>query len=423
MKQELERICALNPENLGPATPQDFLFKYIDISSVEKGRIHWGQVSRYKFSEAPSRARRRVKKDDVLLCTVRPGLQAHARIPKEDGVPFVASTGFAALRPYNEEDSSFVFHQLFSKDIVAQLRSKEVGSSYPAVNESDVRQLSIFMPEPSQRKAIGKVLDTIDEAIAQTESVIAKLKQVRAGMLHDLLSYGLDEHGQLRDPLTHPEQFKDSPLGLIPREWDSGPLSQFVPSAEYGISTSLGDKGYPVLRMNNLSEGEAELSDLKYSAAPVPEGLWLRPGDVLFNRTNSWEHVGRTGIWRGQIERATFASYLVRLNPNPDRLISELLNLWLNWPVTQIAIRRFATPAVQQVNINPTNLRQVRAAFPISINEQTEIVERINRQDMTIRSARAEHIKLMHLKSGLQDDLLTGRVRVPETIMEGAENA
>ncbi len=423
MKQELERICALNPENLGTATPQDFLFKYIDISSVEKGRIHWGQVSRYKFSEAPSRARRRVKKDDVLLCTVRPGLQAHARIPKEDGVPFVASTGFAALRPYNEEDSSFVFHQLFSKDIVAQLRSKEVGSSYPAVNESDVRQLSIFMPEPSQRKAIGKVLDTIDEAIAQTESVIAKLKQVRAGMLHDLLSYGLDEHGKLRDPFAHPEEFKDSPLGRIPRAWDSGPLSQFVLSAEYGISTSLGDKGYPVLRMNNLSEGEAELSDLKYSAAPVPEGLWLRPGDVLFNRTNSWEHVGRTGIWRGQIERATFASYLVRLNPNPDRLISELLNLWLNWPVTQIAIRRFATPAVQQVNINPTNLRQVRAAFPISINEQTEIVERINRQDMTIRSARAEHIKLMHLKSGLQDDLLTGRVRVPETIMEGAENA
>ena len=423
MKQELERICALNPENLGTATPQDFLFKYIDISSVEKGRIHWGQVSRYKFSEAPSRARRRVKKDDVLLCTVRPGLQAHARIPKEDGVPFVASTGFAALRPYNEEDSSFVFHQLFSKDIVAQLRSKEVGSSYPAVNESDVRQLSIFMPEPSQRKAIGKVLDTIDETIAQTEAVITKLKQVRAGMLHDLLSYGLDEHGQLRDPVAHPEEFKDSPLGRIPRAWDSGPLSQFVLSAEYGISTSLGDKGYPVLRMNNLSEGEAELSDLKYSAAPVPEGLWLRPGDVLFNRTNSWEHVGRTGIWRGQIERATFASYLVRLNPNPDRLISELLNLWLNWPVTQIAIRRFATPAVQQVNINPTNLRQVRAAFPISINEQTEIVERINRQDMTIRSARAEHIKLMHLKSGLQDDLLTGRVRVPETIMEGAENA
>ncbi len=305
----------------------------------------------------------------------------------------------------------------------ARLELLNEATGVPSLSRDRLFRVPVQDVEFLEQTRIAYVLDTIDEAIAQTESVIAKLKQVRAGMLHDLLSYGLDEHGKLRDPFAHPEEFKDSPLGRIPRAWDSGPLSQFVLSAEYGISTSLGDKGYPVLRMNNLSEGEAELSDLKYSAAPVPEGLWLRPGDVLFNRTNSWEHVGRTGIWRGQIERATFASYLVRLNPNPDRLISELLNLWLNWPVTQIAIRRFATPAVQQVNINPTNLRQVRAAFPISINEQTEIVERINRQDMTIRSARAEHIKLMHLKSGLQDDLLTGRVRVPETIMEGAENA
>ena len=60
----------------------------------------------------------------------------------------------------------------------------------------------------------------VDAQISQTETVIAKLKQVRAGMLHDLLSYGLDEHGQLRDPIAHPEQFQDSPLGLIPREWE-----------------------------------------------------------------------------------------------------------------------------------------------------------------------------------------------------------
>ena len=60
----------------------------------------------------------------------------------------------------------------------------------------------------------------MDEAIAKTEAVIAKLKQVRAGLLHDLLTRGLDEHGQLRDPIAHPEQFQDSPLGRIPREWD-----------------------------------------------------------------------------------------------------------------------------------------------------------------------------------------------------------
>ena len=64
------------------------------------------------------------------------------------------------------------------------------------------------------------MLDTVDEAIAKTEAVIAKLRQVRAGLLHDLLTRGLDPHGQLRDPIAHPEQFQDSPLGQIPKEWE-----------------------------------------------------------------------------------------------------------------------------------------------------------------------------------------------------------
>ena len=68
----------------------------------------------------------------------------------------------------------------------------------------------------------------MDEAIAKTEAVIAKLKQVRAGLLHDLLTRGLDEHGQLRDPVAHPEQFQDSALGWIPKEWKLLPLSEIA---------------------------------------------------------------------------------------------------------------------------------------------------------------------------------------------------
>ena len=80
-------------------------------------------------------------------------------------------------------------------------------------------------PKPDRTvHAIAAVLETVDEAIAKTEAVIAKLKQVRAGLLHDLLTRGLDENGQLRDPVAHPEQFQDSPLGRIPREWEIEPV-------------------------------------------------------------------------------------------------------------------------------------------------------------------------------------------------------
>ncbi|MDR4521375.1 MAG: hypothetical protein R3E36_12420 [Nitrosomonas sp.] len=154
------------------------------------------------------------------------------------------------------------------------------------------------------------------------------------------------------------------------------------------------------------------LGDLKYSEITVPERLLLNEGDVLFNRTNSWEHVGRTGVWRGQLEKATFASYLVRLNPQPGMLLSELLNIWLNWEPTQIAMRRQATPAVQQVNINPTSLRSIPAAFPGSLDEQREMVKRFASMRLTIRSTIESLRKLHHLKSGLMHDLLTGKRRV-----------
>jgi type I restriction enzyme, S subunit len=379
-------------------TDMDFMRATATNSEIKRFGLQVGDVIITKDSETP---------DDIGIPTV-----VDTTAPD-----LVCGYHLALLRLNQEEvDPTFLAKQLTHHRIVRYFGQQANGTTRYGLSTAAIANAPLNLPKPESQRYAGALLRMADNLTAQTEQVIDKLKQVRAGMLHDMLSYGLDEHGQLRDPITHPEQFKDSPLGRIPKEWIFGPLSRFVPKAEYGISSCLGENGVPVLRMNNISGGEAQLSDLKYSSAHIPDRLWLRPGDVLFNRTNSWEHVGRTGIWRGQIERTTFASYLVRLNNNPDLLNSELLNLWLNWPMIQIAIRRFATPAVQQVNINPTNLRQVQAAFPKNINEQNEIVVRIGQQDSAIRSLLAENIKLKSIKFGFQDDLLTARVRVPETV-------
>lgn len=142
----------------------------------------------------------------------------------------------------------------------------------------------------------------------------------------------------------------------------------------------------------------------------------LRPGDVLFNRTNSLEHVGRTGIWRGQIDTATFASYLVRLNPKQSQLRNEFLNLGLGLPLVQKRMRQFATTAVQQVNINPTSLGQMLFAAPVSLSEQDAIIDRARQFDDALREEKATRLKLRNLRAGLSNDLLTGRVRVPPAL-------
>jgi type I restriction enzyme S subunit len=290
-------------------------------------------------------------------------------------------------------------------------RAKQV--TMTTISQPDIAPLPVPLPPKPEQKKIVEIHDAFDSAIAHTSSLIAKLKQMKAGLLHDLLTRGLDENGELRDAIAHPEQFKDSSLGQIPKDWGVFQLSEIVPCAEYGISVSLEDQdGIPVLRMNNLKEGEVDLTDLKKSASPKAANLLLQTSDVLFNRTNSIEHVGRTAIWRGQIEQVSFASYLVRLIPDQSKLIPEYLNIWLNLETTQLLIRCYATPGVHQVNINPTNLRKALIALPQSTFEQEAIVEKIKFHNNRIRQEEIYLKKLKLQKQGLMHDLLTGKVRV-----------
>ena len=96
-------------------------------------------------------------------------------------------------------------------------------------------------PLPEQRQ-IAAILDTIEDAIHKTEQIIAKLKQVKQGLLHDLLTRGIDDNGELRDPERHPEQFKDSPLGRVPWGWEVTQLGHVLSRIEAGSSPSCPDR-------------------------------------------------------------------------------------------------------------------------------------------------------------------------------------
>ncbi len=353
---------------------------------------------------------------DVLFAKITPcmenGKGCHAQhLVNQIGF---GTTEFHVLRARRIADARFIYHLTRLVGLRRRAEAMMTGSAGQQRVPADffTQFLVPLLPIPEQRQ-IAAILDSIDAVITQTEALIAKLKQMKVGLMHDLLTRGLDAHGQLRDPAAHPEQFKDTLVGQIPQDWEVYTLSTVVPRAEYGISVSLEDQeGIPVLRMNNLKDGEVGLADLKWSASPEAARLLLRPLDVLFNRTNSMEHVGRTAIWRGQMAEASFASYLVRLVPDRSRLIPEYLNIWLNLEATQRLIRRYATPGVHQVNINPTNLRKVSLALPKSTVEQQTIVDKIDSHNARIRAEESYRDKLQQLKQGLMADLLTGRVRV-----------
>ena len=151
----------------------------------------------------------------------------------------------------------------------------------------------LLLPPLPEQRAIAAVLDSIDEAIEGVEAVITATERLRDALLHELLTRGV--------PGWH-TQWKDVPgLGTIPASWEVVRLGEVLESTTYGTNEPLSTRGeMVVLRMNNLQNGEINLSEVRradLSKKKVHE-LNLVPGDILFNRTNSLDLVGKVGVVR-----------------------------------------------------------------------------------------------------------------------------
>ncbi|MCZ4331790.1 restriction endonuclease subunit S [Aeromonas hydrophila] len=320
------------------------------------------------------------------------------------------------FRCFCEDDADYVRYLFQSQEYQHSIDILLAGSAINNLKNSDVESILLPIAPKENRAKIAEILGNLDRYIQTVVASIDKLNAIKQGMMTDLFSRGIDPAtGHLR-PSFHdaPEFYYHTPLGPAPKGWEYGLLKRFVRVAEYGISTSLDEDvtGIPVLRMNNIQNNRFDVSDLKYTKEPDAYRLKLRKGDVLYNRTNSMEHVGKTALWREELEECSFASYLVRLNLHEDQLRPAYFSHWMSQESSQNALRAFATPAVQQVNINPTNLQRVEICCPGDPHEQDLIVERIDALDDNIAAESMNRMKLQEQKAGLMRDLLTGKVPV-----------
>src|SRR5699024_974145 len=155
----LSDICEINAENKNPALAfGDDEFIYIDISSVENGTGKIDFSNKIKGSDAPGRAKRAVKKGDILFSTVRPNLKAYGYVEREDCDCCVASTGFAVISAKNMVLSKYVYYMLYSEPVQARLASMMGKGAYPSVNQKDVSQIRIPLPPLSvQEKVVAEI--------------------------------------------------------------------------------------------------------------------------------------------------------------------------------------------------------------------------------------------------------------------------
>lgn len=422
----LQEVADINPESLTASTPRDFQFRYIDIASVNKGVINWQLVTTQTFGTAPSRARRVVRPKDFLLCTVRPALQAHCFADWQEQNGFICSTGFAVVRVREPLEPHFFKHVAFSSDISRQLRQLETGSNYPAVNEHDIRFLRIPLPSFPEQQRIAEILDTIDTTIQRTEALIAKLKAAKAGLLHDLLTRGLDENGQLRDPERNPELFKNTSLGVVPVTWEVVSINDIAIHVGSGATPRGGsnvyqDEGILFIRSQNVSFDGLKLTDVAF-ISPATHSKMLRsevfPYDVLLNITGA--SIGRCTWVPANIGSANVNQHvcIIRL-PQANKWDAVFLSTVLSSPIGQSQIDKLNAGGNRE-GLNYQQLRSFVIPWPAR-QERAQIANAVELHEERVRTEEAQLAKLHQLKRGLMEDLLTGRVRVPLAQPEAAQ--
>lgn len=234
------------------------------------------------------------------------------------------------------------------------------GSVNPYINFSDLARFEFALPPIDEQVKLVDLLRAVERTCESHQEV---------GELADRLVRSL-----LSDVLSH--------------EWPIVDLGSVVQGTQYGLSTNAGSDGqYPILRMMNIEDGLCVENDIKYVDLNDKdfEAYRLVHGDVLFNRTNSYELVGRTGVYDLEGDHV-FASYLVRIKTDPEKLEPKFLTLYLNSDIGRRQVLAYATKAVSQANVNASNLLRVRISLP-PVKVQKQLLEDIASAKLAQRTA------------------------------------
>jgi len=392
----LDKLCRLGRESVDPQESPEM--PYVGLQHIDSGEPQlrkWGSGSEVKSSK------KHFFPGDVLYGKLRPYLDK-AVLAEIEGI---CSTDILVLKANLERTTrGFLVYSLHTRRFLSYAISTTSGTNLPRTRWISLSDFKLALPPLPEQRRIAHVLRTIQRAIAAQEDLIAAARETKRSLMQRLFTYG---------PRPQPPPPKEKEIGEIPEHWEVVRLEQVLRTAQYGLSVRADRTGtYPMLRMNNLVDGRVDTSDLKFVELDEDDfaKFRVRKRDVLFNRTNSYELVGKTAIFdlKGDF---VFASYLIRVVPDTTQLSPEYLNYYLNWDDAQRRLRMLATRGVSQSNISATKLKRFKIGLP-SLAEQQEVAQSLSAVDRKISAEEQRKAALQALFKTMLHQLMTGQIRV-----------
>ena len=376
--------------------------RMLRTTDIKDYNVKWNTLPFCKITEKRGDLRRfLLQKDDLIIA--RAGTTGISVLvdKKLDNVIF--GSYLIKVKLCEKVFPKFMHYFCQSRFYWNHIISSQAGSTLKNISLPVLKSLNVPLPPLEEQKVIAHVLSTVDKAIQKTNEIIAKTERLKKGLMQELLTKGIGH-----------KEFKDTEIGRIPKEWEVVKLKDVILEAKPGFACGKRDEnGILQLRMDNIeTEGWINTqAGVRIPVAKNVEEYLLKPGDILFNNTNSADLIGKTAIFRGEFSRCVYSNHLTRIRVNPNKVLPEwILYVFIrNW--RRGIFRAIRHQHVHQAGINKADLLNLK--IPIApLKEQRSITKMLLSVDKKLRIEMKEKKKLERIKQALMDLLLTGKIRV-----------
>lgn len=405
--KKLKDVFYINDLSLPSNTSIDYQFRYIPIEQVSTNHISFDDCELFRFGDAPGRARRILRENDVLISGVRPNLKAFAIFKKPNtNDNWICSTGFYVLTAKKEEDNLISYYELLSEIGGSQFYSYVAGSNYPAIGDSDIRNLRLILPSSKKEKlAISSIFSKVDEAIASVQNSISAAERLKKSLMQNLLTGKMKPDGTIR---TSEEFYIDEKFGKVPVGWEVKKVQELsiqVTDGEHQTPERT-ETGYYLLSARNIKNGYLSLDDVDYISDKELRRIQKRcnpqGGDILISCSGTIGNVCIVpdGFIGGMVRSAA----LVKLNS--DKIEPQFAELMLQSHSLQNQMKVAVASSVQG-NIFQGAIKKLRMIYPHDKQERLAITECLYQFKRDIASMQDKIIVLERLKKSLMQNLLT----------------
>jgi type I restriction enzyme, S subunit len=327
-------VAEININTLSKDYPFEKI-EYIDVSSVDKGVLLGTQ--KLNLKEAPSRAKRIVNKNDILISTVRPNLE-HYYYVKDCKENTVASTGYAVITA-KKINSYFLYYLLTRKSYTIYLTLIADGhtSTYPAFNPDVIEDSFLSIPDISEQNQIAPILSSLDSKIDLLHRQNQTLENIAQTLFKEwFIDFGFpDKDG--KPYKSSGGKMVESELGEIPEGWRVWKLDDILSARNQGVNTTTekveyAESGIPVIRAKNINKNFIDFNDIVYidnkTFSRINKTCKPQRYDILY--TNIGSQLGNATLLLNS-SNFIIAWNVIRLQVNPSLFLPELLVVYLNY--------------------------------------------------------------------------------------------